>query len=81
MIPTFLTKFPPTVEFRSDQVKFPEATRQIYGAGWTLNSASLLHIFYYNEQTTYMWCTVHTRDICINSRRGKVQVGVGDIKV
>ena len=26
MIPTFLTKFPPTVEFRSDQVKFPEAT-------------------------------------------------------
>ena len=34
---------------------------------------------YYNEQTTYMWCTVHTRDICINSRRGKVQVG--DTKV
>ena len=26
MIPKFLTKSPPTVEFRSDQVKFPEAT-------------------------------------------------------
>ena len=41
MMLAFLTKFPPTVKFRSDQVKFPEATRQIYGAGWTLNTASL----------------------------------------
>ena len=41
MMLAFLTKFPPTVKFRSDQVKFPEATQQIYGAGWTLNTASL----------------------------------------